>query len=311
MYAVTLGEFLAEFYRKEVNVPLHQVGEFRGPFPAGAPAIFADTLAKLGSSCGFIGVIGEDDFGKIAVERFEKDGVDTSHLVSSKEYTTGTSFVSYFEDGTRKFLFHLSNAAAGQLSKSHIDSSYISEAEFLHVTGSTIAINESCREAVYEAVEIADINDVEITFDPNIRPELLKDETIREVSEPILKTCSYILPNENELRNLSRNNYDDITSCARELLEKQVKAIIVKRGKEGALIITESKEIVSPPFSVDEVDPTGAGDSFNAGFVHSLLEGKNLFKAVEFANGVGALSVTEVGGMRGAKNAESLLKKRN
>ncbi len=306
MYAVTLGEFLAEFYRVGINQPLRQVGEFKGPFPAGAPAIFADVLAKLGSSSGFIGVVGDDDFGKIAFEKFEGDGADTSHIVISEEYTTGTSFVSYFEDGTRQFLFHLSNAAAGQLSKSHVDSSYISEARFLHVTGSTLAINESCREAVYEAVGIADRNGAEITFDPNIRPELLKGETMMEVSEPILDACSYLLPNEGELKNLVGDSCDDVASCARKLLKEGIRAVIVKKGSEGASIITESEETTVPSFSVDEVDPTGAGDSFNAGFVHSLMEGKDLYDAVEFANGVGALSVTEVGGMEGVKGKEEV-----
>lgn len=306
MDAVTLGEFLAEFYRSKINEPLYQIGEYIGPFPAGAPAIFADTLGKLDSSCGFIGVIGDDDFGKVAVEKFEKDGVDISHLVSSKEYTTGTSFVSYFEDGSRKFLFHLNNAAAGQLSPEHVDSSYLSEADFLHVAGSTLAINESCRKAVYKAVKIAEGNDVMITFDPNLRSELLEDKTVKKVSEPILRVCSYLLPNESEIKNLSGKN-ESVVSCAKEFLENQIEAVVIKKGKEGASLITESEEIDFPPFSVDEVDPTGAGDSFDAGFLHSLLQGKKLEEAVEFANAVGALAVTERGGMGSVASKEEVL----
>lgn len=305
MNAVTLGEFLAEFYRKNIDEPLYEIGDFKGPFPAGAPAIFADTLSKLGSSTGFIGVIGNDDFGRVAVERFGHDDVDISNLKKMGEYRTGTSFVSYFKDGSRKFLFHLNHAAAGQLSPHDINSSYIHDAEFLHIAGSTLSINKSCKEAVYRAVEIASENDVKITYDPNIRPELLEEITVREVSEPILEVCDFLLPNENEIKNLSGNQ--ELTSCVEEFLDYSLEAIVVKKGTNGATLYTRDKEVDVSSFQVDEIDPTGAGDSFDAGFVHSIIENKDLEEAVRFANAVGALAVTERGGMGGVKNREDVL----
>ncbi len=305
MEAITLGEFLAEFYRTKIDKPLFEVGDFRGPFPAGAPAIFADILAKLGSSVGFIGVIGDDDFGKVAVDKFETDNVDISSLRKSDEYTTGTSFVSYFEDGSRKFLFHLNHAAAGQLSAQDIDSSYISNGEFLHIAGSTLSINESCKDAIYEAVDIASENGLKITYDPNIRPELLEESTVREVSEPILESCDFLLPNEEEIMNLS--DEQEVSACVEEFLDYSMEAVIVKRGANGAKIYSQNKELDVSSFQVEEIDPTGAGDSFDAGFVHSIIEDKNLEEAVKFANAVGALAVTERGGMGGIKNKKDVL----
>lgn len=305
MEAVTLGEFLAEFYRKKRDKPLYEIGDFRGPFPAGAPAIFADTLAKLGSSTGFIGVIGNDDFGRLAVERFENEGVNISNLRRMEDYSTGTSFVSYFKDGSRKFLFHLNHAAAGQLSPQDVDSSYISNAKFLHIAGSTLSINENCKEAVYKAVEIASENGLKITYDPNIRPELLEENTVREVSEPILESCDFLLPNKEEVKNLSK--HQNLTSCAEEFLDYSMGAVVVKKGANGATIYSRDKELDVSSFQVKELDPTGAGDSFDAGFVYSILDGKDLEKAVKFANAVGALSVTERGGMGGIKDREDVL----
>ncbi len=305
MEAVTLGEFLAEFYRKKRDKPLYEIGDFRGPFPAGAPAIFADTLAKLGSSTGFIGVIGNDDFGSLAVERFENNGVNISNLRQMEEYRTGTSFVSYFKDGSRKFLFHLNHAAAGQLLPQDVDSSYISNAKFLHVAGSTLSINENCKETVYKAVEIASENGLKITYDPNIRPELLEENTVREISEPILEACDFLLPNEEEIKNLSEKQ--ELASCVEEFLDYSIEAIVVKEGANGAKIYSQNKELDVSSFQVNEIDPTGAGDSFDAGFVHSIIEDKELEEAVKFANAVGASSVTERGGMGGMKNKKDVL----
>ncbi len=305
--AITIGEVLAEFYGKEMDKPLYEDGDFNGPFPAGAPAIFADTIAKVGGSAGFIGVVGDDDFGKVAIDKFLEDGVDVSYLRKSEEYTTGTSFVTYFSDGSREFLFHLERSAAGQLSSQDISSDYISKADFLHVTGSTVSMNETCRETVYEAVEVAKENGLKVTYDPNLRPELLKQDSPREVSEPILENCDFLLPNESELEMLSRKG-DNLVENAREFLEYPIDTVVVKRGKEGAIVVEQDNDFDVSPYSIEEIDPTGAGDSFDAGFVHGLIEGKDLKEATRFANATGALAVTSRGGMAGIKGKEEILR---
>lgn len=304
--AITIGEVLAEFYGKEIDKPLYEDGDFNGPFPAGAPAIFADTIAKIGGSVGFVGVVGADDFGKVVIDKFLDDGVDISYLRKSEEYTTGTSFVTYFSDGSRDFLFHLGNAASGQLSSQDISEDYISKADFLHITGSTIAMNQACRETAYEAVKIAKENGLKVTYDPNLRPELLKQKSPLEVSEPILENCDFLLPNESELEMLSRRG-DNLVEKAREFFEYSIDTVVVKRGKNGAVVVEQGNDFDVSPYSIEEVDPTGAGDSFDAGFVHSLIEGKDLEEATRFANATGALAVTSRGGMAGIKSKEEIL----
>lgn len=304
MDAVTLGEFLAEFYKENIDEPLSRVGDVKGPFPAGAPAIFAYTLAKLGDTCGFISMIGKDDFGKVATKRFEKGGVDISYLIEKENYTTGTSFVAYFKDGSRKFLFHLNHAAAGQLSPESIEKQYVSKADVLHIAGSTLSINESCREAIHKAIEIADDKDLKITYDPNLRPELLEEKSIREVSEPIIEVCDFLLPNKKEIRNLTGK--EELSACAEEFLEYPIEAVIIKREEEGTIMYSQNKKVNVPSFSVEKVDPTGAGDSFDAGFVHGLLNGKPIEEAIRFGNAAGALAVTVRGGMEGIENREEV-----
>ena len=74
----TAGEALCEIMRETCDVGLEAAGTFRGPFPSGAPAIFADTAAKLGCPSGLIGTVGDDAFGRCILKRFEQDGVDCS-----------------------------------------------------------------------------------------------------------------------------------------------------------------------------------------------------------------------------------------
>ena len=65
---ISLGELLVEIMRKEVDQPLDRPADFVGPFPSGAPAIFADAVAKLGHSAGFVGALGNDDFARCYLE---------------------------------------------------------------------------------------------------------------------------------------------------------------------------------------------------------------------------------------------------
>lgn len=104
---IVMGEMLVEIMREQENEELYEPGVFRGPFPSGAPAIFIDTAARLGCSTAIIGGVGKDDFGKNILDRLRKDGVDCSHVLESTERSTGVAFVTYYSDGSRKFIFHM------------------------------------------------------------------------------------------------------------------------------------------------------------------------------------------------------------
>ena len=140
---VALGELLVEVMRTEVDQPLSQPGEFVGPFPSGAPAIFIDAVARLGVPAGFIGVVGADDFGDCVLNRLRTDGVDTTRVRTAHGYTTGIAFVAYRSDSSRHFVFHLPQAAAALLSPDDVKREYIVGAEFVHVTGSALSVSES------------------------------------------------------------------------------------------------------------------------------------------------------------------------
>lgn len=298
MDVVTLGELLAEFTTLKTDQQLGEVGEYAGPFPAGAPAIFAVTVGRLGNSCGFIGPVGGDDFGEMIIDKLERNNVDVSKIKVLEDYTTGTSFVGYFADGSRKFIFHMAHAAPGQISDSDIAEEYLADAEFLHISGSTLLINEDWISACYRAIELAEENDVKISFDPNARAELVSLSKIRDMFRPIVESSDVLLPGIREAEILTGAEGPD--DSGKELSEMSGGGtVLVKMGARGAMMVEGDEVTRIPPFPAEELDATGVGDSFDGGFISSLLWGNSKEKSARFASAVGSLSVTEMGGMGG------------
>ena len=300
---VSLGEILVEFVRKEKDV-MHTVpGDYVGPFPSGAPAITIDTCARLGLRTGFIGVVGADDFGEMLVERLRSDGVDVSRIRVDRESATAMAFVAYRSDGSRRFVFTLKFSASAKLSPNDIDPDYVARASVLHVSGSTMYISKLARDACVKAVEVAKSSGRVVSLDPNIRLELESIERIREILGSVIKYTDIVLSGEDELLMVTATN--DIYTAIRRAFEwgPDIEIVIVKRGKKGSLAITRSGDVIeAPALLVKEVDPTGAGDVFNAAFIYGYIKSWKLDRALLFANAAGAIKVGRVGPMEGPKS---------
>jgi len=302
---VSLGELLVEVMRKDVDQPLSRPGEFVGPFPSGAPAIFADAAARMGVSTGFIGVIGDDDFGRCVLDRLRADGIDTAHVRTEPGYTTGIAFVSYCADGSRRFLFHLPQSAAALLSPRDVPRAYVAEARFVHITGSALSVSASSREACYRAARLCKRAGGQVSFDPNLRPELLGAAQVREICEPILALCDLLLPSGPEVSMLTGD--PDQEAACRSLVCRGIRIVALKRGILGSTVFTAHERIDAQPLAVQEVDPTGAGDCYGGAFVAGLLAGWDLHRVARFANVAGALAVTRKGPMEGVPIREHVL----
>lgn len=297
MKVITIGEMLVEVMRKDVDSPLDQPGEFVGPFPSGAPAIFIDAVAKLGTSSGIIGGIGDDEFGDCLRGRLEKDGVDLTGVKVDEKLSTGVAFVSYFSDGSRKFLYHMGNSAAGVVSREDISTNYVKDADLLHINGSSLAMGERMRRACYEGVRIAEEEGLDISFDPNLRTELLGVEKTREICNPILDSCDLIIPGADELKGITGASTESESVVA--ALDRGAKLVAVKDGENGCRVYDGDGTFEAESFEVEEVDPTGAGDAFSAAVAVGWLEGMGVQKLSRFANAVGGLAVTVKGPMEG------------
>jgi sugar/nucleoside kinase (ribokinase family) len=294
---IALGEALVEVMRERMDDPLDRASTFVGPFPSGAPAIFADQAARLGQKVGFIGAVGDDDFGTCQLNRFLADGVDTTYCPRIADRATGVAFVTYFADGNRRFLYHIAHAAAGQMPDA--DAEYLGQARFLHICGSSLSVSERMRQSCYRAAEIVAQAGGRISFDPNLRPELLGgEEALRRICRPVLERAHVVLPSGAEAELLT--GVRGAAEACRTMLERGPKAVGLKRGARGCTIFTKGQEVEVPAFPVEAVDPTGAGDCFDAGFVVGLLEGLSLEQVGRLANACGALGATKKGPMEGA-----------
>jgi len=294
---IAIGELLVEIMRKRVDSSLDRPDDFVGPFPSGAPAIFADQVARLGHSVAFVGAVGQDDFGKCLLDRFAADGVDTSRVTKIAGIATGVAFVTYFSDGSRQFIFHIGNAAAGQIAPP--DVSLFTDAHWLHICGSSLSAGEEMREACYEAAGLAVEAGCQVAFDPNLRPELLGgEEALRQICAPILDVATLVLPSGEEAQILTGTS--DPKAACQALLEGGAQYVGLKRGAEGCTIFTADNVVPVAGFPVEAVDPTGAGDCFDAGFVVGLIEQLPLDEVGRLANACGALGTTVQGPMEGA-----------
>lgn len=291
---VTIGEILVEILTEKVGQRFDQSGILLGPYPSGAPAIAIDQVGRMGKKCAIIAKVGKDDFGKLNLDRLSDDGVDITQIIQTDMNSTGTAFVTYFENGERQFIFHFTHAACGELGPEDIQSETILSTRYLHIMGCSITGSPSLGEAIIKSVRIARENGIKISFDPNIRPELLNGQ-IMDYYREILETCDVLLTGKSELRFL----YGDDNNAIRQLLEQKDRIIVVKNGAKGTSLFTRSKSFQMDTYPAVEADPTGAGDCFDATFLSMLCSESDLETAVNYANAAGALAVQKRGPMEG------------
>ena len=295
---IVIGEALVEIMRPDKGTPLDEAGLFQGPFASGAPAIFTVAAARLGLAVGFIGSIGADAFGELLEKRLSAETVDTRYLQVIPDYTTGIAFIAYAADGNREFVFHLRHSAAAQLAAGQLEAGYFADVAWLHISGSTLFLSEACLHACATALRFTKEAGGKLSLDPNLRPELMPVHMARDVLAPYLEAADLLLPTAEEARLLSGLDDDDAAAAA--LLNDQKRIVVFKRGAAGASIFTRDGQSDIPGIPMHEIDPTGAGDCFNAAFVYGLQSGWSAARTGLFACAAGALAVTRQGPMEGA-----------
>ena len=304
-HIVTIGEALVEIMRTSRDQPLDQPAEFSGPYPSGAPAIFASAAARLGASVGFVGTVGDDPFGHCLLRRLLADGVDCSALRQTRERLTGIAFVAYRSGGSRSFIFHLSQSAAALVDVDQLPQGYLDETRYLHIMGSALTLSEGMRRACYHAAEVVHAQGGTVSLDPNLRPELMSVERIRTVCEPVLRLARIVLPSGPELTALTGAATPE--EGAKRLLDAGVSLVALKQGELGSTLYTSQGMTYIPAYHVTEVDPTGAGDCYDAALLVGLSEGWSPEMAGLFANAVGALATTRLGPMEGTFSRQEVL----
>jgi sugar/nucleoside kinase (ribokinase family) len=300
---LTIGEILVEIMATDKGDrfldPVHLVG----PFPSGAPAIFIDQAAKFGQPAAIIGCVGNDDFGRVNLDRLRRDGVDVEGVRIDPEMATGSAFVRYRPDGSRAFVYNIKHSASGAIALDDAAKAVLDRSDHLHVMG-TALFSPRIVEVVLGAAESIKARGGTISFDPNLRPEILNLPGLRQACETLFRRCDVFLPSGLELY-LFTNAKEEKAAVA-EILGGGVRAIVHKRGADGASYFDSATRLTQPGFKVEEVDPTGAGDCFGATFVSCWLRDMPAAWCLAYAAASGALAVTRQGPMEGAASQAEL-----
>jgi tagatose kinase len=300
---LTIGEILVEIMATEKGDGFLEPVKLVGPFPSGAPAIFIDQVAKFGQPAAIIGCVGNDDFGSVNLDRLRRDGVDVEGVRIDPETATGSAFVRYRPDGSRAFVYNIKHSASGNIALDAAAKAVLNRSDHLHVMG-TALFAPRIVEVVLGAAEAIKARGGTISFDPNLRPEMLNLPGLREACETLFRRCDLFLPSGVELYLFTKAREEE--AAVAEILGHSVRAIVHKRGANGASYFDSATRLIQPGFKVEEVDPTGAGDCFSATFVSCWLRNMPPARSLAYAAASGALAVTRQGPMEGAASQADL-----
>jgi len=255
-------------------------------------AIVSHNLASLGSSVGFVSCIGDDPFGELAVARLSAARVDVSKVSILPGRKTALTVIMQ-RDSWRNMLTY--SGTIFDLRIEDIDLDYLSSARHFHF--SSFYLQRGLQESVPELLKKLKSAGLTTSLDCNDDPEDRWEGGIREA----LRYVDVFLPNAREAMRLTKAASAE--AAAKELA-RTVPLVVVKLGAEGALARRGEEQWSSPALRIEVVDPVGAGDSFDAGFLHEYLKGSDVKICLSAGNLAGALSVTRAGGTEAFRDAE-------
>jgi sugar/nucleoside kinase (ribokinase family) len=256
-------------------------------------AILAHNLATLGSTVTFTTRVGGDELGEIALKRLSDVAVDLSHVKKSPgAVVTGVTVV--LPHGPKRHMFTYPGTMA-EMTLADLDLSHLAEAQHFHL--SSLFLQTGLRPDVGELFQQLKQGGLTISLDTNDDP----DDRWEGLVDTVLPHVDVLLPNESEAcRMIGVANIDD----AIEKLGAIVPIVVVKCGSRGALVRYAGVTHRIAPVTVETVDTIGAGDSFNAGFLHAWLRGLSPELAAKSGNLTGAFSTLRSGGTEAFRDAD-------
>ncbi len=299
---IALGELLIDFTDNGFSKQGNKIFEAN---PGGAPCNVLSMLSNYGKKTGFIGKIGNDQFGNILKLTIENIGIDTKGLIIDKNFNTTLAFVHTMADGDRDFSFYRTLGADCMLNEDEINENLIKNYKIFHF-GTLSMTNKTCFLATKKALDIAKSNNLLITFDPNLRPPLW--ESLSDAKEKInfgLSYCDILKISEEELEFLT--NEKDIEKGVSIIKNKyNIKLIVVTMGKNGSYAFYNNINVFASPFLMpNTIETTGAGDTFMASVINYVLDNgldnltkENLTNMLIISNAAAAIITTRKGAIK-------------
>ena len=266
----------------------------------GAPANVAASICKLEGNSYFLGQVGDDFFGTFLGEMLESLNINTSMTV--KNGSTTIALVGIDANGERNFDFL--RGSDGEYSFDNIDTSKITSSDIIHFGSATGFLDGELKNTYFKLLEHAKTNNIYVSFDPNYRDALIKDDMLDQfVSDCIefLKVTDFTKLSDEELTLITKEK--DLDAGVKKLHELGVKVVTITLGSKGTYLSVNGENVIIPSIKITQVDSTGAGDSFVGAVLKQVAEiedKKNISmeewkKIITFANKVGAITCTNYG----------------
>jgi 2-dehydro-3-deoxygluconokinase len=268
----------------------------------GAESNLAIALSRLGISSGWVSYLGDDEPGQLVLDRIRAEGVDTSQVRRLSEHPTGLYLREKVGTTTRVY-YYRHGSAASTMEPGAFDLEYLEGASFLHLTGITAALSDDCRAFTLWAAREARAAGTRVSFDVNYRSRLWLPEDAKGFIEEMLPLVDLLFVGDEEARALWGRDDEEL---AKEFAEKGPREVVLKLGKEGSAVFLEGRFLDQPGFEATEVDPVGAGDAFDAGYLAGHLWDLGAEERLRVANALGAMSVATLGDYEGLPDGREL-----
>jgi 2-dehydro-3-deoxygluconokinase len=268
----------------------------------GAESNVAIGLARLGIPSSWISVLGDDELGELILNRLRAEGVDTSAVRRISGRPTGL-YLREEVAGRLRVYYYRSGSAAATLAPHAFEASILSGAAFLHLTGITGALSPQCAEFLPWAVKSARDAGVRVSYDVNYRSRLWAPAAARAATEALLPFVDVLLVGHEEAHAL----WGWETDVALEQFSEAGPAeVVLKLGADGCAAVIDGERLTSAGFPARELDPIGAGDAFDAGYLAATLWGWAPEKRLRTANAMGAFCVQNLGDYEGLPSRREL-----
>jgi 2-dehydro-3-deoxygluconokinase len=280
-----IGEALVELNQPKDDAPFVQ--GFGGDT---SNAMIA--AARLGADAAYFTAVGADRFGQALTELWLREGVDASRIVVNGGAHTGLYFVTHSAQG-HEFSYMRAGSAASRISETDLPDGRIRSAKILHASGISQAISSSAADAVFAAIDIAHDAKRLVSYDPNLRLKLWPLRRARAIVHEAMRSSDIALPGLDDGQALTGRS--DAEAIVDFYLRLGTPVVVLKLGKEGAIVATPRRRERVAGHAVKAVDATGAGDCFDGAFLTEYVRRGDPFAAARFANVAAALSTLGYG----------------
>ncbi len=273
---------------------------------AGTEANVAVTLARLGFRAGWISKLVDDPLGRRVAGELRRHGVDVSAVVWTTTGRTGLYFVEHAPAprGVTVYYDRIGSAVT-KMTPDEIDWAFVTGAKWIHVTGITMALGDSCEQTAAQFFRVARSTGAHISFDVNHRRKLWTAERARATLEPLLHSVDLLFSTDDDAREVF-DLRGDPASLATQLRDRfGATAVAVTAGTSGAWLVDGQGTAHEPAILGPEVDPIGRGDAFAAGVLSGALEG-DLRAGLRYGVALAALAQTYWGDVPWSTNADVL-----